>query len=1336
MLTTRSKRTMSDRRCQRTRGKKRRSAWRRPTFEPLEDRQLLAAAFGYDPTGGGGSGDDYIRNVQTFDWKPDNALAVGGSTALQNWLLYGPNDPLHPVTFITFAQSDLGTLIDQDSHAIAIPGGRQITSVARLPQKVTSVNIGADAINSQFSGAPGDSYIEIFTNPVHVANPLAGTGYNVGTRILAASIDTLFSTFSQAINASVGILDNHGVNDYDGVLNAPNPALFSLTGTGAVVFSGVVNFVDNDYFPTIHPGAGVKWTMNNPANLVVPFNQVDPAARFLTDTTTTAVGAVAIPAGAGNPFDPVLGIGVLNTGPQEFGGGTCVQEQQDASTSFDRTVNIGNYVWTDTNGNGVQDTTETGLNGVTVNLVNLIGQPVLVNGQPVTTVTAHDPATNTDGYYEFRLLPPGTYRVQFVLPSGYAFTKRFQGGDPTTDSNPDPSTGLSGSVSLPLTMLSGLQDFADQTIDAGLYIPVRIGDFVWNDSNGNGIQDSDEPGIAEVTLTLTGTNGSGDMVTDHATTDPTGHYGFAEAPGAYTVTLAPDNYLPGGALAGFIPTPTLQGSDRNVDSNPNPSGTTPSTLLSDGDDTTIDFGERRAVDLAITKGDGSPTYTPGSLVRYTITVSNLGPSDAVGATVADLVPAILTGVSWTTSVLGGANVTSGGSGSGNNLAAMVNVPAGAGNGVVFTVSGTAAASATANLVNTATVSPPNNVTDTDLANNTATDTDTAALQADLRITKDDGSLTYTPGNLVRYTITVSNNGPSDAVGATVADLVPAILTSVSWTTSVLGGANVISGASGSGNNLAAMVNVPAGAGNGVVFTVSGTALASATANLVNTATVSPPANVTDADLANNTATDVDTAALQADLRITKDDGSLTYTPGNLVRYTITVSNNGPSDAVGATVADLVPAILTSVSWTTSVLGGANVTSGASGSGNNLAAMVNVPAGAGNGVVFTVSGTAVASATANLVNTATVSPPNNFTDTDLANNTATDVDTAALQADLRITKDDGSLTYTPGNLVRYTITVSNNGPSDAVGATVADLVPAILAGVSWTSSALGGANVTSGASGTGNNLAAMVNVPAGVSNGVVFTVSGTAVASATTNLVNTATVSPPNNVTDTDLANNTATDTDTAALRADLRITKDDDSLTYTPGNLVRYTITVSNSGPSDAVGATVADLVPAILTGVSWTTSVLGGANVTSGGSGSGNNLAAMVNVPAGAGNGQRGGVHGQRDGRGFGHGQPGEHGHGQPAQQRHGHGPREQHGDGHGYRGSAGRSADHERRRLADVHAGKPGALHDHGQQPRPQRRPRGHGGRSGSGDSDERQLDHQRAGRRQCHQRGQRFR
>ena len=81
-------------------------------------------------------------------------------------------------------------------------------------------------------------------------------------------------------------------------------------------------------------------------------------------------------------------------------------------------------------------------------------------------------------------------------------------------------------------------------------------------------------GIAGVTLTLTGTNGSGGSVTDHATTDATGHYLFTEAPGTYTVTVDASNFASGGALFGFNASPTLNPScGTALDSNPNPSGT-------------------------------------------------------------------------------------------------------------------------------------------------------------------------------------------------------------------------------------------------------------------------------------------------------------------------------------------------------------------------------------------------------------------------------------------------------------------------------------------------------------------------------------------------------------------------------------------------------------------------------------------------------------------------------------------------------------------------------------------------------------------------------------------
>ncbi|MCY2993097.1 MAG: hypothetical protein NTY19_35225, partial [Planctomycetota bacterium] len=199
----------------------------------------------------------------------------------------------------------------------------------------------------------------------------------------------------------------------------------------------------------------------------------------------------------------------------------------------------------------------------------------------------------------------------------------------------------------------------------------------------------------------------------------------------------------------------------------------------------------------------------------------------------------------------------------------------------------------------------------------------ANLQSDLVITKTDSSLTYTPGGLLTYMITVTNSGPSDVVGATVADTIPATLTGVTWTSSIVGAASVTSGGTGSGNSLAATVNVSAGAGNSVVFNVTGTALASAIGNLDNTATVQPPPGTIDPTPDNNTAMDRDTATPQNDVGVTKVDskgGSSitpstgTVVPGTSFIYTITVSNAGPSTATNVTVSDPVPSGLTSFVW--------------------------------------------------------------------------------------------------------------------------------------------------------------------------------------------------------------------------------------------------------------------------------------------------------------------------------------------------------------------------------------------------------------------------------------
>ncbi|MEZ4984506.1 MAG: SdrD B-like domain-containing protein [Saprospiraceae bacterium] len=80
-----------------------------------------------------------------------------------------------------------------------------------------------------------------------------------------------------------------------------------------------------------------------------------------------------------------------------------------------------------------------------------------------------------------------TYSVQFVLPTGSTFTDANQGGDDDTDSD----AGNDGTTAT-TTLAAG--DF-DDSLDAGLIFPATIGDYVWEDEDGDGQQDANESGI-------------------------------------------------------------------------------------------------------------------------------------------------------------------------------------------------------------------------------------------------------------------------------------------------------------------------------------------------------------------------------------------------------------------------------------------------------------------------------------------------------------------------------------------------------------------------------------------------------------------------------------------------------------------------------------------------------------------------------------------------------------------------------------------------------------------------------------------------------------------------
>lgn len=339
-------------------------------------------------------------------------------------------------------------------------------------------------------------------------------------------------------------------------------------------------------------------------------------------------------------------------------------------------------------------------------------------------------------------------------------------------------------------------------------------------------------------------------------------------------------------------------------------------------------------------------------------------------------------------------------------------------------------------------------------------------------------------------------------------------------------------------------------------------------------------------------------AASSDLSITKDDGVVSAIPGGTVTYVIVATNNGIDAANPVSVVDTFPAACTSVSYTSVAAGGATGNTAGPAAGNINDVALNMPSG--SSVTYTATCTIASSATGSLVNTATISSSN--PDPNTNNNTATDTDTLTPQANLSVTKTDGLTTAVAGQATSYTIVVSNPGPSDAPGTTVADTFPAAYTGVTWTCVGAGGGTCSGAGAGNINDVA---NLPAGSS--VTYTVNGTIDAGFSGTLSNTATATTAGGVTELDPSDNTATDDTTVGTPPSLSATKTV-SGTFEEGGAIVYTVVITNNGGTaqgDNPGDEFVDILPAELT--------LVGASATSGiASTAGNTVTWNGSIPAG----------------------------------------------------------------------------------------------------------------------------
>ena len=206
--------------------------------------------------------------------------------------------------------------------------------------------------------------------------------------------------------------------------------------------------------------------------------------------------------------------------------------------------------------------------------------------------------------------------------------------------------------------------------------------------------------------------------------------------------------------------------------------------------------------------------------------------------------------------------------------------------------------------------------------------------------------------------------------------------------------------------------------------------------ITNTAVVSSP--TPDPNLANNTSTvetEVTPVVVSADIAVVKQSNESVATPGEIFSYTITVTNFGPDAAGVVLLADVIPSSIlnpqfsldngvTFQLWTGSI---------------NLGRLAP-----GQVVTIIIRGTVSQTAAGVITNTAVVSSPT--PDPNLANNTSTvETPVSAVVADIAVVKTASQNPVVPGEVVTYTLVVSNAGPNDAQNVIVNDDVSSSIIG---------------------------------------------------------------------------------------------------------------------------------------------------------------------------------------------------------------------------------------------------------------------------------------------------
>lgn len=556
------------------------------------------------------------------------------------------------------------------------------------------------------------------------------------------------------------------------------------------------------------------------------------------------------------------------------------------------------------------------------------------------------------------------------------------------------------------------------------------------------------------------------------------------------------------------------------------------------------------VDLAISKTDGVETVRPGDLLTYTLTITNDSLLAATGIVVTDTLPVSTTyvgGSDWDpVGDLGIYTQSVGALGAGESTTLSLSVR------LSETVpGGFGTITNTAEVADDGTHGPRAFAKDDDV--------DEVVVPPDLVVAKGNGVEVIEPGQVLTYTLTVSNAGRQDATGVVLTDTLPTHSVFVTATHPFSSSNGVVTWA-------LSELPVDQAVTRTLVVRVADAPWPAGVEAITNTAVVVDDGTYgADLDVTDNEAADVDAVDADPDLIIFKDDGEESAILGEVTSYILTYINRGNQVAGGVVITETVPEE-TTFEPDASTPGWQQV-----GATDTYTLSVGTLApGSGNVALFAVRvDDTLAAGVTSIENTAFIADDGTSgADRNPGNNSDDDVNAVSGAPDLAVSKDNDVASVKPSDVVTYTLTVRNLGTQGATGVVVTDSLPTPTA---FVTASHGGTLSAGVVTWPAFPLAAPGLITRTVTVGMPATIGAGVEA-----ITNTASVSDDGlNGADLNAQNNEGQEVDTVEATPLLALSKSDGRLEVMPGEVLTYTLTIKNVGDQDAGEIVLSDTVPA-----------------------------------------------------------------------------------------------------------------------------------------------------------------